>query len=259
MLIYKVTNTINSKIYIGMTEKSLDVRIKSHMDSINDGSYFHRSLIKYGKQSFKWEVIDTSASTIEELKDLEKFYISLLNSHSTENGYNMTWGGDTSWELGREASFKTVSLFDIDGKYIKTYRSLTEGAEDTNIPLNRVSYSAVNGHPTYNTRWQIGDSEIYSHPLRCRGNTVYQFNSDGILVREYENSMVAMEETGISSATIRLCANGEMTSSSGYFWSYNKYQSFKDKKIRKPNDKRPIEKLDSAGVLCLLNLEIIAQ
>ena len=249
MLIYKVTNIINLKIYIGMTKKTLEERIKSHLDSINDGTYFQRALLKYGEQSFIWDVIDSTATTINELKNLEKYYISMFKSHSTENGYNMTIGGDTSWELGREKSIKTVSLFDINGNYIKTYQSLTEGAADKNIPLGRVSYSATRGHPTYNTRWQFGSSSIYSHSLRPRGRIIYQFDSSGVYIREYENSKVAMEETGICATVIRSCANGLVTSSGGYFWSYDKDQCLKNKKIRTPKDKRPIEKLDSDGAI----------
>lgn len=246
MIIYKAINSKNNKVYIGLTTQSLDKRITEHTYS-KDSSYFHRAITKYGIDNFLWEVIDESATTLDELKKKEQYYIKFYNSHSTKNGYNMTWGGDTTWELGSAAKRKLVSLFDLDGNYIKTYSSLTSGANDVDIPLNRVSYSAVNGHPTNNMRWQFGDSTEYMHSLRTRGNIVYQFDTNGKIIGEYENANVASECTGICALTIRNVLRGDTNSAGGYFWSLNRNQNFDGIKVRKPIDRRPIIQKDANG------------
>ena len=68
-LIYKTINSINSKIYIGLTTK-----IKDHFSDKykGSGSYFSKSIKKYGKENFKSELI-CYASNQEELNSLETF------------------------------------------------------------------------------------------------------------------------------------------------------------------------------------------
>lgn len=59
-IIYKVTNLINSKCYIGQTTKSLDDRRFIHIKDAKRQKYnslFHKAIIKYGIDNFKWEVL----------------------------------------------------------------------------------------------------------------------------------------------------------------------------------------------------------
>lgn len=58
-----------------------------------DKSYLNNALRKYGKESFKVEIID-AAKTIEELKKKEIYYISFYNSTNRKIGYNLSLGGD---------------------------------------------------------------------------------------------------------------------------------------------------------------------
>lgn len=57
-LIYKYTNLLNGKIYIGQTRTSLERRDKKHCNSSDDNMYFHKALIKYGRENFSLEVIE---------------------------------------------------------------------------------------------------------------------------------------------------------------------------------------------------------
>lgn len=94
MLIYKATNKYNGKIYIGLTTKTLQDRIKSHKsDSRNGTTYFNRAVRKYGVEGFDWEVVDT-AESIEELQQKEIYYIDLYNTFDNpDEGYNTASGG----------------------------------------------------------------------------------------------------------------------------------------------------------------------
>jgi GIY-YIG catalytic domain. len=93
MIIYKATNKVNGKIYIGQTIKTLDRRIKGHInDSRNGGNRFKNAIKKYGRENFKWEVIE-ECQTIEQLNEREEYWIRELNSTNIEIGYNMKNGG----------------------------------------------------------------------------------------------------------------------------------------------------------------------
>lgn len=58
---------------------------------------------KYGVESFVWEVIDDTAQTMEELENLERFYIKQYESFDNkEKGYNTQSGGNSLYELTEE-------------------------------------------------------------------------------------------------------------------------------------------------------------
>jgi len=95
MIIYKVTNLVNGKIYVGKTARRFSYRKSEHLsDSKNksDAFYFHSAIRKYGENNFKWEIIDRSMSPAI-LAELEKGYIKKFNC-KIPNGYNLTDGGE---------------------------------------------------------------------------------------------------------------------------------------------------------------------
>lgn len=89
-LIYKVTNTINGKFYIGITMKLLRYRLKAHENSAANGrrGKFMTAIRKYGIDAFRIEQIDT-AKGLDEANQKEMHYVATLLPH-----YNNTLGGD---------------------------------------------------------------------------------------------------------------------------------------------------------------------
>jgi group I intron endonuclease len=90
MVIYKIVNNINEKVYIGLTTKDLSRRISEHIQE--NKSYIQRALNKYGLESFTISIIDC-ADTKEILKEKEKHWIKFYDCKAP-NGYNLTDGGD---------------------------------------------------------------------------------------------------------------------------------------------------------------------
>lgn len=96
MIVYKYTNKNNGKVYIGITTKSIKERHRQHLNSLNDGTYFHNAIKKHGIKAFDLEVIDETEFK-EDLGYLEKYYIEHYNSFAYKdgnNGYNCTLGGE---------------------------------------------------------------------------------------------------------------------------------------------------------------------
>ena len=105
--IYKITNLIDNKCYIG---KSIDIerRFKQHRFRLNSRKRTKTSLIRYailkhGLDNFKFEVL--KECPIDHLNDLECFFIRVYCSWNREYGYNLTLGGDggTAHKLSDEA------------------------------------------------------------------------------------------------------------------------------------------------------------
>jgi group I intron endonuclease len=93
MIIYKATNIIDGKIYIGKTVQSLKRRKQSHLAHAKRGCtyYFHRAIRKHGAENFHWKVIHKSCPGFN-LGALETFYIKKYREIS--NLYNLTDGGE---------------------------------------------------------------------------------------------------------------------------------------------------------------------
>lgn len=98
MVVYLVTNLINSKVYVGRTVHSSSHRWKCHVyQAIKNGSKTRLSLAirKYGVANFRVEDL-CEATSIEELEELEKESITKLSANNPMVGYNLTEGGDGS-------------------------------------------------------------------------------------------------------------------------------------------------------------------
>jgi group I intron endonuclease len=94
MIIYKATNLINGKIYIGKTIKALARRRTEHICEAKSPHYqsvLHAAIVKYGAENFRWEIVDRCLFS-ESLDALEIHYIEKFNS-MIPHGYNLTAGG----------------------------------------------------------------------------------------------------------------------------------------------------------------------
>lgn len=105
MIIYKVTNLINGKIYIG--KDAYD-----RPNYLGSGTYIKRALKKYGKKNFKKETLDTCTET--DWQEKEKYWILKLSSRDPSIGYNILEGGYGS-PSGEKNPFYGVPL-DSDHK-----------------------------------------------------------------------------------------------------------------------------------------------
>lgn len=103
MLIYKITNTINGRVYIGQTIGSLAKRWNEHSTSTKN-SPMYNAFRNYGRENFKIEPL-CSALSPESLNYLEQYFIDHYKSMSPL-GYNLTSGGDSAYIRSDESREK---------------------------------------------------------------------------------------------------------------------------------------------------------
>lgn len=85
MTIYKTTNKVNGKIYIGKNATD-------NPDYLGSGQYLKRAIKKYGRDSFIKEIIETCYDD-KTLDERERYWIAFYGSTNREIGYNLTDGG----------------------------------------------------------------------------------------------------------------------------------------------------------------------
>ena len=143
--IYKITNQINKKIYIGQTSRTVKLRWQEHINSSrysyrNDyNNKLHRAMRKYGLNNFIIEEIEKCS--IDKLHEREKFWIAYY--HSTEVGYNISVGGEGNrkvvpekvlelWQMGKNCK-EICEIYNI------SYTTLGEILNSFNItPQQRI-------------------------------------------------------------------------------------------------------------------------
>lgn len=107
MIIYKITNNVNGKVYIGQTVRTLKERIGEHLRHNN--LLVQKAIHKYGVDNFKFKVID-KAKNIDELNKKEMKWIGFYNC-LVPFGYNQCIGGDNTIGFHhREESKQAMSI-----------------------------------------------------------------------------------------------------------------------------------------------------
>jgi len=142
MIIYKATNIINKRSYIGQTSYELELRIKSHLnEGARDNLPFHNALLKYIK-FFEWTVLEVCQSK-EEMDEMEFHFIKQYDT-LFPNGYNLTLGGEGNlgWKPTKETkkniSNKKKEWWKNQSKeYKKKYGKKIKERMMGNIPWNK--------------------------------------------------------------------------------------------------------------------------
>ena len=101
MIIYKTTNLINGKIYIGQYSGKNE-------NYLGSGKYFLRALKKYGKKNFTREILE-ECNFKEQLDNREKYWIEELHARNIEIGYNIAKGGQTGFIKGSTHSEESIN------------------------------------------------------------------------------------------------------------------------------------------------------
>lgn len=242
MIIYKATNLINNKTYIGQTVLDLKTRRRQHENSYKyKNCYaFSKAIKKYGKENFKWEIIDT-ATTIEELNKKESYYIELYKSLTSQNGYNLKGGGDNSFlteEVKQKISQAQIGeknhMYGKKGELNSTskrvknittgniYGSASECAEKENINFSHVC--AV-------CRGEIGSTNNYIYRyIDDKGNIIQPKNNTDIKNRPVRNidtdevfntaTEAELHYTGKKSGNLNRVCKGQRKTFAGYRWEY---------------------------------------
>lgn len=185
--IYKITDKVTGKSYIGQTRKSVEFRWRQHKNS-KDYRDLHKAIQKYGEENFSVETL--KECDVDELDKWEIYYISKYNTF--ENGYNMTKGGSTYNPVKRYNNGYIV----VDNKYDEIIAMYKAGFSATKI----ANCYEVDRHVICNILRQLGYTykknriRFNSDELKEVIEKYYTGHSLKSLAKEYGCSAVGLKE-----------------------------------------------------------------
>jgi group I intron endonuclease len=234
MIIYKTTNLINGKIYIG----------KDSRDDINylgSGIKLLGAIKKYGKDLFKKEILEV-CTTLEHLNDQEIHWISKFNATDPLIGYNIAvggTGGNTRAGYSQEDNIKYYKKLSDGVKNSERYRdsvNIRRGkkrpdhsikmkalyAEGKIIPHNlgkltpeevryKISKSNKGKEVTIKTRNKIAKTKYKS---------VNQYSLDNQFIKNFQSIKHASEALNVGRDSIYGCCTGKYKQGGGFIWQY---------------------------------------
>lgn len=200
--IYKVTNILNGRMYIGQTMRTIESRWQGHIkDAKNkiDDYYFHRAIRKYKEENFILEeVICISSETLSKLKlklnKLERYYINVFNTYNPA-GYNGAKGGEG-------ASVRPIDYYSLDKELIAEFDSMTTASEYTGLSMTSIQENCIGS----SSGTRCGFFRYHGDPLN-KYETLYRFNGaiqinkfdiDGNFIKSYKSCSEISKEYGVS-------------------------------------------------------------
>ncbi len=239
MIIYKITNKINGKIYIGQTIRPVDVRWRCHCQK---GNALFNAINKYGKENFTIEEIDRACS-INELNEKEIFWIKELNCVAP-NGYNLRLGGESGGRHSEEtrkriseASKGRVVSEDTRKKKSIMFsgennpafgKNYNQGKECSPETRDKISKAHTGMKRSEETCRKIGESKKgivcwrngkkFGHENGRKNQ--YEFDvfkkESGEYIGTWNNQRICAEELGMNYKNIQSVLSGRRPSASGY-------------------------------------------
>lgn len=115
--VYKYTNLVNGKVYIGQTKQQLFERAHRDGTHYDKCPYFYNAILKYGWDNFQAEILEDNL-TLEQANEKEVYWITYYNSYLDHSkGYNAAPGGSN---MDREAHSKKLKEWWADaGNYAR--------------------------------------------------------------------------------------------------------------------------------------------
>jgi len=203
MIIYKILNKINNKIYIGQTTRSVKDRMEEHCKPYNK-SYLSKAIRKYGKDNFQIDELEMTAS-IEKMNELEKYYIVMFNSKSP-NGYNVLEGGRESSRIRSKTKGRPLSE-----AHKKKIGLANKGKIRTDAMKEVQSKLKKGTKLSKNTRKQISLSNIGKHH---EGRKIIDKQTSLVYISIVE----ASRETRVPTRTIFRHANSQVQKPRFYYF-----------------------------------------
>lgn len=230
MIVYKITNKVNGKIYIGCTTKTIKHRLDMHFRQRKGYSNYTtigRAIMKYGINNFTIEEIE-KLDTKEEMFLREIYWISYYNSTDNGVGYNVSKGGHCGPILIGEnnPSFgkKKPKLSELNKsrKGLKLSEEHKQNVIKAMTGKKRNDLTKSKMSTSRKAAWENGkySGEEYIHKLSKYRSEEIRKNGINVIClnngRVYISIARAANDLGLNRGNVGAVINGKTTHTGGY-------------------------------------------
>lgn len=215
--IYKATNKINEKSYVGQTVDYRS-RVWQHQRCYEkENCKFHDAIKEFGFDNFDWEILKTCENK-KEADQSERYYIEYYNSY--RDGYNENKGG-----VGGHNAVPVVCL-SLNGEFVKRYDSAADAEKDG---FNNVNVILCCKNKLYTCKKHLfmfeedylkHGAKKYTKPESKCSKPVIQCDMNGNFINEFRSVQQAARETGSSRTSISGVLTGKYKSANGFIFTY---------------------------------------
>lgn len=239
-IIYKVTNLINQKIYIGSTHNTIKHRFMKHVVESNNrcSTYFHKAIRKYGKENFKIEELFFVFNE-SDLNYFEDLFIDQYNSLNPNVGYNLVYSDrrdgankyisecmKKDWQVNRESRLESARNMKNNagwGSLVK-YNKTDEARAAASVRSKARWDSGAMNHVSETMKDQWSDSEIRKQRIEAmkEGAKKKAVIAVSIYGDKWEkfNSVHDAIRAGFCVSSIYNSLNKKATHGQGFVWLY---------------------------------------
>ena len=232
--LYIITNSVNRKIYVGITRNSVDDRLRSHFMSSRSGSNYslHKAIRKYGEKAFYIELVK-SFETWEDACAEEIRLISEKQTHISDGrGYNMTCGGEGFVGLSEESKMRIATAHrreNLKESTVQKMRSAKIGRVLSDETKQKMSSAHIGKKFSDEHKKKIGEANSIKNMSRetrqklstINSRKIDRYSLDGEFIDRFDSMKEASEKTGIHATNISGCCCGSRRSAGGYTWKYS--------------------------------------
>lgn len=209
--IYKITNDINNKVYIGKTLLTIEERFSQHCKDALKPSKEKRPLYsamrKYGIEHFSISLVEEVS--LEELNNREIYWINQFNSFHF--GYNATLGGEGK----QKYDYNEIVQGFLSGKLIK------ELAEEYGCCVDTISKALKLAHiNAFQNSTTKSSKKIVAKDLKTN-EILYSFESETKAAKWLLDNNIAKGKIDNVVAAIGRVANGKRASAYKMKWERN--------------------------------------
>ena len=256
--IYKITNTITNKFYIG-SSININRRFTDHKKQLRCNKHKNQHLQnawnEHGEDNFKFEIIELSND--DNLIKLEQDYLDNLMPWNNEIGYNIvkTAGNTFGYKYNEDSKVKIskskinqnkineyiVSTKKITSQYQEFTKDLSKKDIDIKNPFYNKTHTDLskskmrnsklgNKNPHFGKGPMLGRKATDEHKAKIgnsnsgknnkKSKPVLQLNLAGETIMEWDSAGIAARHLKLSVGNIWMCCNGKARTAYGFIWQY---------------------------------------
>lgn len=202
------------------------------------GNAYHRAYTKNSRNNYWLNIVNVTPYKVEILEEFKTEKECLLKETELIIKYGYSWNNtgilcnmvkdDSEIKfLAREGSTiknsKEVHQYSLSGDYIQSFNSVVAAKKQFPCDIYNAAAGRVpsaGGYQWKFVKYDKVDSYCAKTSRINKSKTIYQYNKQGVILKEWSGTKEPSEKLNINRGAIRNCLSGIAKTAGGYIWKY---------------------------------------